>query len=378
MCSVQNQYTHTGNAKSSVLGITLFCLIFFTSYTSFSQNNNWQTTGNNVDTSAFVGTTNSEDLRFKTNNIEHLRISKTGKIGIGTSMPKTALDVEGRIQLTDDLILKKHANLQDTIYRFLMIDKGGTTQPVGPNLVKAVMGIDDCFYIPLTFHPPGFNDPIVAGHYSDWGKRIQGMKSILYTGSGCSAWVGIGTELPMTKLDVRGAGRFTRGVKVGNETGINAGLYIENHGSAMSPAFDQLILVKNEAGRKVLQLEDSGLLRAREVKVDEKNWADYVFQKNYPLMPLNEVKSFIEKHGHLPNVPSAVEIKEEGLSLGEAAKTSMEKIEELTLYLLEINEKVESQEAVLEEQQNLLQQQKETIRLQQELIEELKQQTIKK
>src|SRR5690554_1214599 len=136
---------------------------------------------------------------------------------------------------------------------------------------------------------------------------------------------------------------------------------------------------------KLLQLDNDGLLRAREIKVDLDAWPDYVFKKDYPLMPLNEVKAFIVANGHLPNVPSALEIEADGVNLGEAAKTSMEKIEELTLYILEINEKVENQEKEQQEQaetiklqQELLQQQKETIRLQQELILELKQLTNKK
>jgi len=94
-------------------------------------------------------------------------------------------------------------------------------------------------------------------------------------------------------------------------------------------------------------------------------------------MPLNKVKAFIDKNGHLPNVPSAKEIETDGVNLGQAAKTSMEKIEELTLYLLEINDKVEDQEIVLSEQHKLLEEQNETIRLQQELILELKQLTNK-
>jgi len=247
------------------------------------------------------------------------------------------------------------------------------------SVMKAFIAREDCFDIEQGISLPGQTGPIdiVAGTYADWGKRIEGLKSILYTGSDCPAWVGIGTDLPMTELDVRGAGRFTSGVKIGNETSINAGLYIENRGGPYNFHFDKLILVKDALGRKILQLEENGLLRAREIKVDELNWPDYVFKKDYPLMPLNEVKSFIEIHGHLPNVPSAKEVQEDGVNLGEAAKTSMEKIEELTLYLIEINEKVENQEIVLSEQQKLLEQQKETIRLQQELIEELKQLTTK-
>ncbi|MBC8644628.1 hypothetical protein H9W95_12920 [Flavobacterium lindanitolerans] len=54
-----------------------------------------------------------------------------------------------------------------------------------------------------------------------------------------------------------------------------------------------------------------------------------------------EVETFIKENGHLPNVPSAAKVAEEGLELGEMAKIQQEKIEELTLYLIEQNKKIE-------------------------------------
>jgi uncharacterized coiled-coil protein SlyX len=63
-------------------------------------------------------------------------------------------------------------------------------------------------------------------------------------------------------------------------------------------------------------------------------WADYVFAKEYQLKPLSEVEKFISEHGHLPNVPSAEEIKEQGFEVAEMSKMQQEKIEELTLYAI--------------------------------------------
>lgn len=77
-------------------------------------------------------------------------------------------------------------------------------------------------------------------------------------------------------------------------------------------------------------------------------WADYVFEDNYNLKPLSEVESFIEANGHLPNVPSAKEVEVEGISVGEMAKIQQEKIEELTLYIIELNKKLEILEAKLD------------------------------
>ncbi len=82
------------------------------------------------------------------------------------------------------------------------------------------------------------------------------------------------------------------------------------------------------------QLNVNGKIRATEVKVYT-GWADYVFEDNYNLSPLSEVEDFINKYGHLKNVPSAKEVEENGVKLGEINKILLEKIEELTLYLIE-------------------------------------------
>jgi hypothetical protein len=74
-------------------------------------------------------------------------------------------------------------------------------------------------------------------------------------------------------------------------------------------------------------------------------WADYVFSKDYKLTPLNEVESFIQKNGHLPNVPSARKVKEDGIDVADMIRIQQEKIEELTLYIIEQNKRIEVLEA---------------------------------
>ncbi|EFK58574.1 hypothetical protein ACFU8T_13350 [Sphingobacterium spiritivorum] len=83
------------------------------------------------------------------------------------------------------------------------------------------------------------------------------------------------------------------------------------------------------------KLAVNGNIRAREIKVETTNWPDYVFEEEYKLTPLAEVETFIKANKHLPDVPSAKEIEEEGLSVGEMNKLMMKKIEELTLHLIE-------------------------------------------
>ncbi|WP_278009089.1 hypothetical protein [Flavobacterium gyeonganense] len=98
-------------------------------------------------------------------------------------------------------------------------------------------------------------------------------------------------------------------------------------------------------GPDTYRLSVKGKVRAEEVKVYN-TWADYVFANNYDLKPLAKVEEYITQNGHLPNVPSAKEITEKGLELGEMAKIQQEKIEELTLYLIQQNKQLEEQKAV--------------------------------
>ena len=92
--------------------------------------------------------------------------------------------------------------------------------------------------------------------------------------------------------------------------------------------------ISNATG-KTLKLEANGTLRGRKIKVDQQSWPDYVFKKEYNLMPLKEVAEYIEAYGHLPNIPSESEIIDNGLDLGQMNVLLMEKIEELTLHAIE-------------------------------------------
>jgi len=84
------------------------------------------------------------------------------------------------------------------------------------------------------------------------------------------------------------------------------------------------------------KLAVNGNIRAKEIKV-ETGWADYVFLDDYRLPTLQEVEKHINEKGHLPNIPSAKEVDANGIQLGEMNKLLLEKIEELTLYIIEQN-----------------------------------------
>lgn len=91
----------------------------------------------------------------------------------------------------------------------------------------------------------------------------------------------------------------------------------------------------------------NGEIWARKIKVTQAIWADYVFDSAYNLMPLDKVEKFIAEHKHLPNVPSAKNVTEEGLNVGDNQAVLLRKIEELTLYLIEQDKKIKQLEAEL-------------------------------
>ncbi len=101
--------------------------------------------------------------------------------------------------------------------------------------------------------------------------------------------------------------------------------------------------VANTQGNKLMV---NGGILCEKVKVilDVPN-SDHVFEKKYPLMPLNEVKSYIELNKHLPEIPSAQEFKDNGYSIGEMDDLLLRKVEELTLYVIQLKEELEQLKA---------------------------------
>ena len=96
------------------------------------------------------------------------------------------------------------------------------------------------------------------------------------------------------------------------------------------------------------KLAVNGKIRSKEIKV-ETGWADYVFEKDYPLPTLQEVEKHIVEKGHLINIPSADEVEANGIELGEMNKLLLEKIEELTLYIIAADKKATELQKVNED-----------------------------
>jgi hypothetical protein len=88
-------------------------------------------------------------------------------------------------------------------------------------------------------------------------------------------------------------------------------------------------------------LDVKGTIHAQEVKVDMNNWSDFVFHPSYQLKPLIEVEKFIKTNGHLEDIPSATEVEQNGVNVGEMQAKLLQKVEELTLYVIELKKEIE-------------------------------------
>jgi len=107
------------------------------------------------------------------------------------------------------------------------------------------------------------------------------------------------------------------------------------------------------------------------------SWPDYVFKSGYKLLPLNDVKAYIDQNHHLPDVPSAEQVAKDGLNLGDMNKMLMQKVEELTLYLIEKDKQLNDEKEIDSKQQQQIDAQKEQLKVQQDRLEKLEKAVMK-
>jgi hypothetical protein len=95
------------------------------------------------------------------------------------------------------------------------------------------------------------------------------------------------------------------------------------------------------------KLTINGNVKCKQVEVSLTGWSDFVFREDYSLMPLSLLDDFINRHKHLPGVPSADEVMSNGNNLGEMDAILLQKIEELTLYVIELKKENEALKLLL-------------------------------
>lgn len=99
------------------------------------------------------------------------------------------------------------------------------------------------------------------------------------------------------------------------------------------------------------RLSVNGDVFSKKVKVNQTGWPDYVFKSDYRLLPLERLEAYILLHKHLPGIVTEQEVSANGLDLGDNQAALLKKIEELTLYLIEQNKKLEEQNSRLKQQE---------------------------
>lgn len=126
-----------------------------------------------------------------------------------------------------------------------------------------------------------------------------------------------------------------------------ASLYAQNHdfdsqGIIYKNANNGNIGIGTEEPPDDYLLAVFGKVIAEEIKVQmQYEWPDYVFDKDYNLISLNSLQKFINENGHLPGIPSKAEVQDDqGIELGKLNQLLLQKIEELTLYMLKADQKI--------------------------------------
>jgi hypothetical protein len=196
--------------------------------------------------------------------------------------------------------------------------------------------------------------------------QVNGTENINQLMLNTNGKVGIGTIAPAEKLEVAGNIKFNSVLSTDGRMHLTGGerLYILNK--------DGLIIGKEWGGNGNLQVQGNtiidgnvgigttapdakltvnGQIHTKEVRIDilqPMTVPDYVFANDYKLKTLNEVDQYVKANNHLPEIPSAKEMAQNGMLVSEMNLSLLKKIEELTLYAIEQQKKLEAQNKDIE------------------------------
>lgn len=124
--------------------------------------------------------------------------------------------------------------------------------------------------------------------------------------------VGVGASHQNHRFNVEGTSRFTGAVTMQSSLTVGSGMRCDAQGN----------------------------MKVKRLRVTLTDWPDYVFGEGYRLRPLAEVEEYVKEHSHLPDVPSAEEVEQDGADLGEMNRLLLQKVEELTLYIIDLQKQL--------------------------------------
>jgi hypothetical protein len=281
-------------------------------------------------------------------------------VGIGTSTPSYSLDVSGSGRIVGNIGIgaaprcttKLFAHSTNTTDEFLRFENTNGTQLTVNNSGRLSIGSETN------------GDRISLGHdintntlFTDGtayvGLNAQGESDGTFTcnsiGGKNGAGIIWGTSEGSINFSLIGYGGANTSVRtfqsvrdnaimrmMWNSTNYSSQVLIGNWGPNAGPHLDYKLAV-------------DGKLIAKEIFVTISNWPDYVFDPNYELLSIDSLDQFIKTNKHLPNVPTAEEMEQVGVNAGESNRILLEKIEELTLYIIEQNKSILQQNNRIEE-----------------------------
>lgn len=299
--------------------------------------------------------TRLEDLRINSKPGQNfntvLNAGTNGNVGIGVNNPTHKLEVFGNSKLNGELNLQgiNDLNINNT-YELILRDSvsGNISKSSFRNFLQAL----NISAIACLTDGGGGIIPI-------WQYGVDKA----FIGNPCTANVGINTNNPLQALDVRGnaivSNKFVVGttvvpanikahIKSTNEIGFCVETdYNGDYNYAFKTVINRdftkaMAVIDSRNGEETFRLYGNGNLYATRVFVRNTPFPDYVFNKDYNLMSLSELEKYINDNKKLPKMPSADEVEKNGVDIGEINRLLVEKIEELTLYLLEQDKKIKA------------------------------------
>ncbi len=352
----------------------------------------WNTTGNAVTSGQVLGATNNTSLFFITNNTVRFKIEPDGKLKcydlVGTGNRLVQANNLGVLS-SFPMATASTVLCGDGIWRAPSAIAGTQWTSSGNHLFSANTGSVGIGVNPSTITSPaklnvqGDLEKVSLLSYSNHSSDLKINSIIKVNRDGAIALavqsdksildVPTGVVHPWMPLTITGTGKIQfstvsatgAGTGKGNPSEIFSVKAVVNpisnynyNGGVGSPSSyslfeDGSVSINSNNYQLPLgyYLAVNGKVICEELVVKLRaNWPDYVFSKDYKLKDLNELETYIAANKHLPNIPSAQEVAAKGFETGEIIKLQMEKIEELSLYLIQQNKVLAAQQMQIEKQ----------------------------